>query len=130
MSKRVLLDTDILVDYFRGVSDAVDFVQKQSGSLIFSVITAAEIYAGARTEETEHFDDFFSFFPVLPITQSIARLGGLLKKQYGTSHGVGIADALIAATAMEEKLTLASLNVKHYPMFENLKPPYTRNPVL
>lgn len=126
MHKRILLDTDVLVDYFRGVPDAVAFVQEKSDKLVFSVITTAEIYTGARNHETAHFDDFFSFFPIIPVTPQIARTGGLLKREYGPSHNVGIADSLIAATAIEENLNLASLNSKHYPMFEHLQPPYKR----
>jgi hypothetical protein len=126
MNKGILLDTDVLIDYFRGISGAVTFIQEESERLVFSVITTAEIYAGARATETAHFDDFFSFFPIIPITSHIAKTGGLLKSEYGPSHNVGIADALIAATAIEENLNLISLNVKHYPMFEHLQPPYKR----
>ncbi|TFG89271.1 MAG: type II toxin-antitoxin system VapC family toxin, partial [Hyphomicrobiales bacterium] len=41
------------------------------------------------------------------------------------SHGVGLADAIIAATADSENAELKTLNVKHYPMFKGLTPPYT-----
>ena len=40
------------------------------------------------------------------------------------SHGVGLPDALIAATAERAELHLASCNLKHFPMFPNLKRPY------
>jgi predicted nucleic acid-binding protein len=45
----------------------------------------------------------------------IATRGGLLRRDYGRSHGVGLNDALIGATALEMRLQLLTLNVKHYP---------------
>jgi predicted nucleic acid-binding protein len=35
-----------------------------------------------------------------------------------------VADLVIGATALELGLPLASLNVRHFPMFPRLKPPY------
>lgn len=55
-----------------------------------------------------------------------ARAGGLYKKEYAPSHGVGLADALLAATAAAENAELITLNVKHYPMIEGLKPAYSK----
>lgn len=48
------------------------------------------------------------------------------KMQYGKSYGVGLADAIIAATVEAEQAELKTLNTKHYPMFPNLKPAYTK----
>ena len=47
-----------------------------------------------------------------------------MTKHYQRSHGLEFPDALIAATAEHHGLTLATLNVKHFPMFRNLKPAY------
>jgi len=42
------------------------------------------------------------------------------------SHsGIGTSDYLIAATALELGMDLATLNVRHYPMFPDLTPPFT-----
>ena len=54
----------------------------------------------------------------------IARRAGAWVRVYGPSHSVGLADALIAATAEHHGLELATLNVKHFPMFKRLKAPY------
>ncbi|NVM22772.1 MAG: hypothetical protein HWN68_13445 [Desulfobacterales bacterium] len=67
-----------------------------------------------------------SLFPVVPITPEIAKAGGLLKHDYHRSHGVGLAGALMAATAVAENAELKTLNTKHYPMFRGLKPPYLK----
>ena len=51
---------------------------------------------------------------VADLTAEIAIRGGLLRRDYGRSHGMGLNDALIAATALEQDLQLLTLNVKHY----------------
>jgi len=71
-------------------------------------------------------DNFISIFRVVPFTREIARLGGLYKRDFSKSHGVGLADAILAATAEVEKAELKTLNVKHYPMFQALKPAYRK----
>ncbi len=50
--------------------------------------------------------------------------GGLLRRDYGKSHGVGLADALVAATAEMPGLELVTLNRKHDPMLASIRVPY------
>jgi len=126
MKPSYLVDTDVLVDFFRGVEQAVAFVGQNSSSLVLSTIVIAELYAGARDEETTDLDDFFKLFLVYSVTPEIARSGGLLRRRYGKSHAVGLADALLAATAQQHGLALMTLNTKHFPMFADLKPAYRK----
>jgi predicted nucleic acid-binding protein len=56
----------------------------------------------------------------------VARVGGLYRRDYGKSHGVGLADAIIAATARSEGAELSTLNVKLYPMLKGLKRAYSK----
>jgi predicted nucleic acid-binding protein len=62
----------------------------------------------------------------MPVTADVARAAGLHRRDYCKSHGVGLADAIIAATAETSAAELKTLNTKHYPMFEGLKPPYLK----
>jgi len=62
----------------------------------------------------------------VPVSAEIAKAGGLYRRNYGKSHGVGLADAILAATAEAENAELKTLNTKHYPMFKGLKPAYTK----
>ena len=50
------------------------------------------------------------------------------KRDYAKSHGVGLADAIIAATVYAEHAELKTLNAKHYPMIKGLKPAYRKPP--
>ena len=126
MKKRILVDTDVIVDFFRGYDKAVSYLRDHSSEIVLSSIVVAELYAGVRDDERERLEDFVSLFPILPITPEIAKTGGLFKRDYHRSHGIGLADALMAATAVTENAEVKTLNTKHYPMFKGLKPPYIR----
>jgi len=123
----LLLDTDVLVDFLRGHSEAVAFVNAHSARIILSSIVVAELYAGVRGDrEQAALEALVSLFRVVPVSGEIAKTGGLYKRDYGKSHGVGLADAILAATAESENAELKTLNTKHYPMLQGLRPAYTK----
>jgi predicted nucleic acid-binding protein len=127
MKERLLIDTDVLIDYLRANSQAVDFLENLTQLLLISSITVAELYAGVREgKEKTALDNFISVFEVVPIDEKIATLGGLYRRDYGKSHGVGLADALIAATAKVKQAKLVTLNQKHFPMLTDLIIPYKK----
>ncbi len=125
MKKKLLIDTDIIIDFLRGFDKAVRYIKSHSEEIVLSVITVAELYAGVKgNDEHEELDDLIALFPILQITTEVARIGGLYKREYFKSHGVGLADGLIAASAEINDAVLKTLNIKHYPMIKGLKPPY------
>ena len=127
MPEKILLDTDVLIDFLRGNKKAIEFMDKFSSQIILSPIVIAELYAGVKGEnELAVLDNFISLFSIVPITSEIAKAGGLYKRDFGKSYGVGLADAILAATADKEKAELKTLNVKHYPMIIGLKPAYSK----
>ena len=127
MARAILLDTDVLVDFFRGYSKAVAFINANSSRIILSSIVVAELYAGVKGDaEQSTIDNFVSLFRVIPVGVKIAKVGGIYKRDYGKSHGVGLADAILAATAVVENAELKTLNIKHYPMIKGLSPAYTK----
>ncbi len=94
---------------------------------LLSSIAVAELYAGVKGDsESNALRNFVSLFRVIPVNLEIARIGGLYKRDYGKSHGVGLADAIIAATCEVEKAELKTLNIKHYPMLKEIKPAYKK----
>ena len=127
MEGAILIDTDVLVDFFRGYKKGVTFVNTYSSQIILSSIVVAELYDGVKGDaEQTVLDNFVSLFRIIPVTVEIATAGGLYKRDYGKSHGVGLADAIIAATAEAENAALKTLNIKHYPMIKGLKPAYRK----
>ena len=127
MAELILLDTDVLVDFFRGHSKAVAFVKARCPRIILSSIVIAELYAGVKGDaEQAALENFISLFRVVPVSAEIAKAGGLYKRDYGKSHGIGLADAILAATAKAENAELKTLNTKHYPMLKGLRPAYKK----
>ena len=128
MDERLLLDTDVLIDYLRGVPEAVSYLEAQDGPLYTSAITAAELYAGVREgKERAELDTFLSAFDVLPVNAALAERGGLYCRDYRPSHGTELTDALIAATVKSLDAVLVTLNEKHYPMLpDRIRVPYRK----
>jgi hypothetical protein len=127
MAESFLLDTDVLVDFLRGYGKAVAFVNAQSFRIILSSIVVAELYAGVKGDaEQAVLENFVSLFRIVPVSAEIAKAGGLYKRDYAKSHGVGLADAILAATAVAENAALKTLNTKHYPMLKGLRPAYKK----
>jgi len=127
MAGPILPDTDVLVDFLRGHNKAVAFVNAHHARIILSSIVVAELYAGVKGDaESATLQAFISLFRVVPVTAEIARAAGLYKRDYGRSHGVGLADAVLAATAQAENAELKTLNIRHYPMLKGLRPAYTK----
>ncbi len=123
----MLVDTDVLVDFLRGHPKAVALVKSSSTRIILSSIVVAELYAGVQGEaERAALDDFIALFRVVPVSVEIAKAGGLWRREYGKSHGTGLADAIIASTAEVEQAELKTLNIKHFPMVRGLRPAYKK----
>jgi predicted nucleic acid-binding protein len=115
----MLVDSDVLIDFLRGQPDARDFVLSLPRETAISAITVAELHVGVREgKERTTLQGLLDSFRILALDAEIARRGGLLRRDFGRSHGVGLNDALIAATAQTHQLPLATLNFKHYPMLD------------
>lgn len=116
-----LLDTCILVDYFRGNEKAAQFLEEFENLPFLSALTIAELYAGVREgKERALLDKLIQYFPIIPLDNEAAIKGGLYRRQYG----IGIVDALLASSAEGKNLILATCNVKHFPMIKNVHCPY------
>jgi predicted nucleic acid-binding protein len=114
-----LIDTDVWIDYLRGHPQAVAFVKKLPERVWISAVSVAELYVGVREgAERLALEQLLSTLNVIDVNSAIAAQGGLLRRDWGKSHGVGLNDALIAATAQAFGSRLFSLNLKHYPMLD------------
>ena len=118
----VLLDSDIVIEILRARNQAVllqwEVLSKTAEVILFSPITAAEVWGGARADEREATSRFFNVLTCIPPDYTLGQLAGGLLRQFAKSHGLKIADALIAATALHNNAALWTRNRKHYPMPE------------
>lgn len=127
MAEPLLIDTDVLIEYLRGHGEAVEYLEGLTSDLYLSVISVAELFAGVRGDEEEKsLKQLLLAFTILPVTEKTARLGGLYRRDYKSSHGTGLADALIAASAEENGADLVTFNRRHFPMVSRLTVPYDR----
>jgi hypothetical protein len=86
--------------------------------ILFSPISAAELWAGARPAEHETLSRLFGSLMCVPADAEIGRRAGDYLRRYRKSHGVELGDALIAASAVAGNAMLWTRNRKHYPMKE------------
>lgn len=121
----MLLDTCIVIDVLRGREAALSFIERLTDPPALSVITATELIAAIRNvRERRRIERLLEVYSIHDIGLEIASLAGDYVRQYGPSHGVDPIDALIAATAKTGGFELATLNLKHFPMFKGLTRPY------
>ena len=126
--EKMMVDTDVFIDFLRGYAPAVAFMQNAPLPILVSVITVAELFSGVREgNERVRLEQTLIACTIIQLTVDLAMRGGIFRRDYGKSHGVGLADAMIAATADACHCMLVTLNHKHYPMLENIKVPYQKN---
>jgi predicted nucleic acid-binding protein len=121
----VVLDTTVLVDVLRGDAAAVEYLLHLERPPSCSEVSRVEIIRGLRSRERPFADRLFAELEWWPVDEAVARTAGELGRALRASHrNVGAADLIVAATAKLLERPLATANVKHYPMFPRLKPPY------
>lgn len=121
----MIFDSSVVIDLTRGDPGATAFVTALALPPSISVITVTEVLRGVRCDdERRMIDGMFSAWTLLDVTLPVAEEAAAYQRRYQHSHGLDISDALIAATASVHDLPLATLNLKHFPMFEGLSRPY------
>ncbi len=118
-----LLDTDIVIDFLRRRDYARQLLEDWSskGLLAVSTLTQLEIYHGMKPVEETTTNSFLDGLISIPVDVSIARLAGRMLGGLRTRGvTIGIADSIIAATALQLGTPLLTNNVAHYP-FTGLK---------
>lgn len=126
MTEKLLVDTNVLIDYFRGNPKAVEFFTSNITKIQLSAISHAEIWAGVRKPEESAVRELLEALPVVPISASIVRRAGEIKRDQSRQTGMGLADAIIASSAESIDARLVSLNEKHFREVEDLLVPYKK----
>lgn len=116
---RYLLDSDVLIWLLRGRQATVQRLESLDGPFGISVISRAEIWAGAREAERQHIEQLFLSLTTYSVEERIAdQASAFLRQSQRHGHGLELPDALIAATAVVHGLILVTYNTAHFPMPE------------
>lgn len=124
----ILVDSDVLIAHLRGVPQARDWLvraRRETGRLGTSAVSIAEVAGGMRAHEKRQVTRLLASLDVFPVSEHVAWRAAELMRTYRQSHsGIGLGDYLVAATAATQGLQLATLNVRHFPMFADLEAPF------
>ncbi len=115
----------MLVDHLRADESATAYIAALDDRPSCSEISRIELIQGLRSEERRTAEALFALIDWVPVGEDIARRAGELGRRWRRSHtGIGVADLAVAATAEHTGGAVATRNIKHFPMFPGLQPPY------
>ena len=117
---KYLLDTTALIEYMRGRHEVVDFITtlaRDGHRLGVCCINIGELYAGLGPSQRTLADQLIDNLETYEVTRHVAKEAGRYRyDSAGRGVTLTMADALIAATAVEETATLITANVRDFPM--------------
>ena len=119
----MLFDTDVLIWVLRGNAKAAKAVDDADARAL-AVVAYMELLQGARDKaEVRAVKSFLTDmqFALLPLTENIGHRASIYMEEYGLSISMSMADALIAATAIEANELLITGNDKHYKAIKELE---------
>jgi predicted nucleic acid-binding protein len=112
----MIFDTDVLVWASRGNPRAARAIDAATDRAL-SIVSFMELLQGARSKlEGRQIRQSLRQlrFQILPLSESIGATAAAIIEQHALAHGIQLADALIAATAIETAHPLCTANVKHF----------------
>ncbi len=116
MKSDSILDTSVIVDYFRQNHDAKNWFQnlKRQHPAITPVVWMETVQGARDKVERAQIIRFLHQFHVEHPTQADNNWAMLQLAQFNLSHGVELADVMIASVAVRLSVPLYTLNIKHY----------------
>lgn len=119
----ILLDTSILIDYFRKEKKDKTILYNLSQDYNFSIssITEFEFLSGFKDKDLEFARELLKDIVVVPFDSGCAKIASDIYKDLKANNLlIDPPDIFIAATALYKNLPLATLNVKHFQRISNL----------
>lgn len=115
-----IIDTNVFSKVFKG--DAAVKLYIETLDAVIDATVYIECLQGSKSnQEKRKIKTYLSNFPLLPITPRVSEQAMELIDDYSNSHGLLLADALIAATALENDLTVVSYNIDDFKFIVGLK---------
>lgn len=119
----MIFDTDILIWIQRGSDKAANIVDKSKIRMV-SIQTYMELLQCANSKKQQdiirnYLHDFG--FKIIPLTENIGHRASIYIEEYSIQNGLRAGDAIIAASAIENRLMLVTANRKHYKIIPHLE---------
>ncbi len=119
----MIFDTDILIWVQRGNLKAAKLID-QTEERAISMQTYLELIQCAQNKQQIQLTKDFLMnygFNVIPFTQNIGHRAAIYLETHTLATGLRAGDAIVAATAAENNLALATGNSKHFKTIVDLK---------
>lgn len=117
---RAYVDADVLIWHLRGMETARGFIASlranRAYELWMGAMQRAEIVFFMREDEEAATLGLLSQFKTAPVEQSAIDAAGGIYRRWNPSHGIGVNDAILAATVRATGGKLYCLNTRHFPM--------------
>jgi predicted nucleic acid-binding protein len=107
---KFLVDSVIVIDHLNGIEAATRFLEQNAERLAVSVITRAEVLAGARPRTVPALRRLLDLFPTLDISKEVADRAAELRRK----HRWKLPDAFQAALARHHRLRLATRDTRDF----------------
>jgi len=126
-AEKIICDTDVIIDYFdtrQNRHEETRVILEQTigfQNILISSITKMELISGATNKaDLQKISKNLNRFSVLLINPEINLRAIDLVQSYRLSHGLALADAMIAATAIQTELKLFTYNIKDFKFISKL----------
>lgn len=119
----MIFDTDVIIWVHRGDKAAAKLINDDENRCL-SIQSVMELLQGAKNRADQKLIHSFLkdlSFGVLPLTEDIGHRALIYVEEFGLGHGMRAGDAIIAASAVENRLTLVTSNVKHFKAVSELE---------
>ena len=127
-SENIVCDTDVIIDYLNEnnarhneTKDIIDYAISLDKIILSSVSTMELIIGAVNKEDLDKINKKIARFNVADIDNDISKYAVLLLQQYSLSHGLGLADSLIAATSVITGFELFTYNTKDYKFIDKIR---------
>ncbi|OGK25606.1 hypothetical protein A2954_01245 [Candidatus Roizmanbacteria bacterium RIFCSPLOWO2_01_FULL_37_12] len=122
---RVLIDTDIIIDYLRTreglLPELLELQVQKKLDIYISTVTIMELFSGKSSKEKEiNLMELISVLKIVELKLELSKFTGELKRDYNLST-MSFADLFIAACALFVNAKLATRNRKHFQGIPKLK---------
>jgi tRNA(fMet)-specific endonuclease VapC len=115
-----LIDTNIFIAILKGDANLKLLVESLNCALDTTVY--AELIQGSKDKlEVQKIEKYLTRFELIHFDKSVSQKTLELIRTYSKSHDLMFGDAIIAATCLENNLTLITYNVKDFRFIKSLQ---------